>query len=92
MGRQAQAERGRHARVILGAAEAEIANSFAEAARSAPTTPSPWHLRAMNMLYESVKARAGTTIIGRAVQSTAEPWRRGGHHLTGQDRRNEPAR
>jgi hypothetical protein len=41
MGRQAQAERGRLARVILGAAEAEIANSFAEAARSAPTTPSP---------------------------------------------------
>ena len=41
MGRQAQAERGRHARVILGAAEAEIANSFAEAARSAPTTASP---------------------------------------------------
>jgi len=63
MSREAQAERERHARVILGAAEAEIAHSFAEAARSYANNPVALHLRGMNMLYESVKERGSTIIV-----------------------------
>ena len=63
MSRQAQAERERQARVILGGAEAEIAHSFAEAARSYADNPVALHLRGMNMLYESVKERGSTIIV-----------------------------
>jgi len=63
MSREAQAERERHARVILGAAEAEIAHSFAEAARTYAESPIALHLRGMNMLYESVKERGSTVIV-----------------------------
>jgi regulator of protease activity HflC (stomatin/prohibitin superfamily) len=63
MSREAQAERERQARVILGAAEAEIAHSFAEAARSYIDNPVALHLRGMNMLYESVKERGSTIIV-----------------------------
>jgi regulator of protease activity HflC (stomatin/prohibitin superfamily) len=62
MSREAQAERERHARVILSAAEAEIAHKFAQAAQTYADNPAALHLRGMNMLYESVKER-GTTII-----------------------------
>jgi regulator of protease activity HflC (stomatin/prohibitin superfamily) len=63
MSRQAQAERERQARVILGTAEAEIANKFAEAARTYADNPVALHLRGMNMLYESVKERGSTIIV-----------------------------
>jgi regulator of protease activity HflC (stomatin/prohibitin superfamily) len=63
MSRQAQAERERQARVILGAAEAEIASKFAEAARTYADNPVALHLRGMNMLYESVKERGSTIIV-----------------------------
>jgi regulator of protease activity HflC (stomatin/prohibitin superfamily) len=63
MSRQAQAERERQARVILGAAEAEIADKFAEAARTYADNPVALHLRGMNMLYESVKERGSTIIV-----------------------------
>lgn len=63
MSRQAQAERERQARVILGAAEAEIAEKFAEAARTYADNPVALHLRGMNMLYESVKERGSTIIV-----------------------------
>jgi regulator of protease activity HflC (stomatin/prohibitin superfamily) len=63
MSREAQAERERHARVILGAAEAEIAHSFAEAARTYADNPIALHLRGMNMLYKSVKERGSTIIV-----------------------------
>jgi len=63
MSRQAQAERERQARVILSTAEAEIADKFAEASRTYANNPIALHLRGMNMLYESVKERGGTTII-----------------------------
>jgi regulator of protease activity HflC (stomatin/prohibitin superfamily) len=62
MSRQAQAERERQARVILGTAEAEIAQKFVDAAQTYAGNPVALHLRGMNMLYESVKER-GTTII-----------------------------
>jgi regulator of protease activity HflC (stomatin/prohibitin superfamily) len=63
MSRQAQAERERQARVILGAAEAQIADKFAEAARTYADNPVALHLRGMNMLYESVKERGSTIIV-----------------------------
>ena len=63
MSREAQAERERHARVILSAAEAEIAHKFAEAAQTYADNPAALHLRGMNMLYESVKERGSTIIV-----------------------------
>jgi regulator of protease activity HflC (stomatin/prohibitin superfamily) len=63
MSRQAQAERERQARLILGTAEAEIAQKFVEAARTYADNPVALHLRGMNMLYESVKERGSTIIV-----------------------------
>jgi regulator of protease activity HflC (stomatin/prohibitin superfamily) len=62
MSRQAQAEREKQARVILGSAEAEIAGKFVEAARTYADSPAAMHLRAMNIIYETTKER-GTTIL-----------------------------
>jgi regulator of protease activity HflC (stomatin/prohibitin superfamily) len=62
MSRQAQAEREKQARVILGSAEAEIAGKFVEAARTYASDPAALHLRAMNIIYETTKER-GTTIL-----------------------------
>src|SRR3978361_767998 len=62
MSRQAQAEREKEARVILGSAEAEIAGKFVEAAKIYADSPSALHLRAMNIIYETTKER-GTTIL-----------------------------
>jgi regulator of protease activity HflC (stomatin/prohibitin superfamily) len=63
MSRQAQAERERQARVILSAAEAEIAAKFAEAAQTYAGNPVALHLRGMNMLYEAVKEHGSTIIV-----------------------------
>jgi regulator of protease activity HflC (stomatin/prohibitin superfamily) len=62
MSRQAQAEREKQARVILGSAEAEIAGKFVEAAKIYGENPAALHLRAMNIIYETTKER-GTTIL-----------------------------
>ena len=62
MSRQAQAEREKQARVILGSAEAEIAGKFVEAANIYADSPAALHLRAMNIIYETTKER-GTTIL-----------------------------
>jgi regulator of protease activity HflC (stomatin/prohibitin superfamily) len=62
MSRQAQAEREKEARVILGSAEAEVAGKFVEAARLYASDPAALHLRAMNIIYETTKER-GTTIL-----------------------------
>jgi regulator of protease activity HflC (stomatin/prohibitin superfamily) len=62
MSRQAQAEREKQARVILGSAEAEIAAKFVEAARTYAAEPAAMQLRAMNIIYETTKER-GTTIL-----------------------------
>jgi regulator of protease activity HflC (stomatin/prohibitin superfamily) len=70
MSRQAQAERERQARVILGTAEAEIAGRFAEAARTYADNPVALHLRGMNMLYESVKERGSTIIVPSSAVDT----------------------
>lgn len=70
MSREAQAERERHARVILGAAEKEIAESFVEAGKAYVDNPTALHLRAMNMLYESLKEKGAMIVVpSTAVES-----------------------
>lgn len=63
MSRQAQAERERQARIILGTAETEIATKFVEAAEQYRDNPAAMNLRAMNMLYESIAKRGGLMVV-----------------------------
>ena len=63
MSRQAQAERERQARIILGQAEKEISNSFVQAAAAYAENPVALHLRAMNMLYEAIKEKGSMVIV-----------------------------
>lgn len=63
MSRQAQAERERQARIILGTAETEIAHKFVEAANSYRDHPAAMNLRAMNMLYESIVKRGSLMVV-----------------------------
>ena len=63
MSRQAQAEREKAARVILGSAEAEIAQKFLEAANTYGHNPVALQLRAMNIIYETTKERGSTILI-----------------------------
>ncbi|TVP77730.1 MAG: slipin family protein [Gemmatimonadales bacterium] len=63
MSRQAQAERERQARIILGTAETEIASKFVEAAESYRDHPTALNLRAMNMLYESIVKRGSLMVV-----------------------------
>jgi regulator of protease activity HflC (stomatin/prohibitin superfamily) len=70
MSRQAQAERERQARVILGESEKQIAHSFAEASQAYVNNPTALHLRAMNMLFEGLKERGALVIVpSSAVES-----------------------
>ena len=68
MSMQAQAERERQARVILGNSERQVAEKFGEAALTYANNPTAFHLRAMNMLYEGLKGGNATIVI---VPSTA---------------------
>jgi regulator of protease activity HflC (stomatin/prohibitin superfamily) len=70
MSRQAQAERERQARIILGTAETEISNKFASAAEVYRDNPIALHLRAMNMLYEAIKERGAMVIVPSSVVET----------------------
>ena len=63
MSRQAQAERERQARIILGTAETEIAQKFVEAADAYRDHPAAMNLRAMNMLYESIVKRGSLMVV-----------------------------
>jgi regulator of protease activity HflC (stomatin/prohibitin superfamily) len=63
MSRQAQAERERQARIILGTAETEIAAKFVEAAERYRDNPAAMNLRAMNMLYESIVKRGSLMVV-----------------------------
>ena len=63
MSRQAQAERERQARVILGESEQQIAASFAEASKAYINNPTALHLRAMNMLFEGLKEKGALVIV-----------------------------
>jgi hypothetical protein len=70
MSREAQAERERRARTILGLAETEIAEMFNQAAMVYKDNPTALHLRAMNMLYEAIKERGSTIIVPSSVVET----------------------
>ena len=70
MSRQAQAERERQARNILGQAETEIADKFAQAANTYKNDPTALHLRAMNMLYEAIKERGSMVIVPSSAVET----------------------
>jgi regulator of protease activity HflC (stomatin/prohibitin superfamily) len=70
MSRQAQAERERQARVILGESEKQIAESFAEAATSYAHNPTALHLRAMNMLFEGLKQKGALVIVPSSAVDT----------------------
>jgi regulator of protease activity HflC (stomatin/prohibitin superfamily) len=70
MSREAQAAREKQARIILGQAELEIAESFRKAAASYHDNPTALHLRAMNMLYEGLKEKGALMLIpSSAVES-----------------------
>ncbi|RPI88433.1 MAG: slipin family protein [Chloroflexi bacterium] len=70
MSRQAQAERERQARVILGESEKQIAASFAEASQSYINNPTALHLRAMNMLFEGLKERGALVVVPSSAVDT----------------------
>ena len=70
MSRQAQAERERQARNILGQAETEISDKFAQAAATYQNNPTALHLRAMNMLYEAIKERGSMVIVPSSAVET----------------------
>jgi regulator of protease activity HflC (stomatin/prohibitin superfamily) len=70
MSRRAQAERERQARIILGTAETEISDKFAQAAVVYADNPIALHLRAMNMLYEAIKEKGSMVIVPSSVVET----------------------
>jgi len=70
MSQQAQAERERQARLILGDAETQVAVKFAEAARTYGDNPGALHLRAMNMLYEAMKEKGAMVIVPSTAVET----------------------
>ena len=70
MSRQAQAERERQARIILGQAETEISEKFVQAATAYSENPTALHLRAMNMLYEAIKERGSMVIVPSSAVET----------------------
>ena len=70
MSRQAQAERERQARVILGESEMQIAHSFSEASQAYQNNPTALHLRAMNMLFEGLKEKGALVIVPSSAVDT----------------------
>jgi regulator of protease activity HflC (stomatin/prohibitin superfamily) len=72
MSMQAQAERERQARVILGDSERQVAEKFGEAAKTYTNNPIALHLRAMNMLYEGLKQNATIVIVPSTVVETMQ--------------------
>jgi regulator of protease activity HflC (stomatin/prohibitin superfamily) len=70
MSRQAQAERERQARVILGESELQIAQSFADASKAYHGNPTALHLRAMNMLFEGLKEKGALVIVPSSAVDT----------------------
>jgi regulator of protease activity HflC (stomatin/prohibitin superfamily) len=73
MSRQAQAEREKQARVILGSAEAAIAGKFVEAAMTYADHPIALQLRAMNIIYETTKERGATILMPTSMVDSMNP-------------------
>jgi regulator of protease activity HflC (stomatin/prohibitin superfamily) len=72
MSMQAQAERERQARVILGESELQVAEKFGEAAKTYANNPVALHLRAMNMLYEGLKTNSTIVIVPSSAIETMQ--------------------
>jgi regulator of protease activity HflC (stomatin/prohibitin superfamily) len=72
MSMQAQAERERQARVILGDSERQVAEKFGEAAKTYANDPTALHLRAMNMLYEGLKTNSTIVIVPSTALETMQ--------------------
>ncbi len=70
MSRQAQAERERQARVILGEAEVQVSDQFAQASRVYNDNPGALHLRGMNMLYEAIREKGSMVIVPSSAVET----------------------
>jgi regulator of protease activity HflC (stomatin/prohibitin superfamily) len=70
MSREAQADRERHARVILAQAETQVAEKFSQAAEYYANNPTALHLRAMNMLYEAMKEKGAMVIVPSSAVET----------------------
>jgi regulator of protease activity HflC (stomatin/prohibitin superfamily) len=73
MSRQAQAEREKQARIILGSAEEDVANRFVAAAKTYADYPIALQLRAMNIIYETTKERGSTILIPTSMVDTMNP-------------------
>ena len=70
MSQQAQAERERQARVILGDAEVQVSEKFAEAAKVYEQNPGALHLRGMNMLYEAMREKGSMVVVPSSAIET----------------------
>ena len=70
MSQQAQAERERQARVILGEAEVQVSEQFAQASRVYEDSPGALHLRGMNMLYEAIREKGAMVIVPSSAVET----------------------
>jgi regulator of protease activity HflC (stomatin/prohibitin superfamily) len=70
MSQEAQAERERRARVILGQAEVQVSDQFAQASRVYAENPGALHLRAMNMMYEAIKEKGAMVIVPSSAVET----------------------
>jgi hypothetical protein len=73
MSRQAQAEREKQARIILGSAELEVAQKFLDAANIYAQNPTALQLRAMNIIYETTKERGSTILIPSSMVDSMNP-------------------
>jgi regulator of protease activity HflC (stomatin/prohibitin superfamily) len=73
MSRQAQAERERQARVILGQAEEDVAQKFVNAAKLYASSPEALQLRAMNIIYETTKERGATILMPTSMVDAMNP-------------------
>jgi regulator of protease activity HflC (stomatin/prohibitin superfamily) len=85
MSRQAQAERERQSRIILGTAETEIAEKFAKASEHYQNNPVALHLRAMNMVYEGLRQKGSMVIVPSSAVETMGLGALGGLTALGRD-------
>ncbi|WP_205728941.1 slipin family protein [Flagellimonas onchidii] len=88
MSKEAQAERERRARVILGTAETEIAHKFSEASEQYSENPVALHLRGMNMLFEGLKEKGSMVIVPSSALDSMNLGAMGG--LVSLSKANEP--
>jgi len=92
MSKEAQAERERHARIILGTAETEIAEKFAQAAKQYESNPGAMHLRGMNMLFEGLKEKGSMIIVPSSALETMNLGALGGFAAMSQMKSDEDQR